>query len=543
MGTERSSAADGTSPGTPDGVTSGTPEGVASGAPDGAASGAADSEYVPDPRRWKALTVCLVVGFMTLLDVSIVNVALPSIEKGLGASESALSWVLSGYALTFGLALVPSGRIGDAYGRRTAFLAGLILFTVASMACGIAQNASWLVIARLIQGLAGGLLNPQISGMIQQLFRGAERGRAFGLLGSTIGISTAVGPLLGGLLIQAFGTDTGWRWVFFVNLPIGVVAFFLALRLVPVSCAARDTAHRQSLDPVGVLLLGAGVLAIMLPLVEERQWQGQAKWLLEPAGVALLCLFLWWERRHRTRGREPLVDLRLFQARSYSLGVLLGLLYFAGFTTVFFVFTLFLQNGMHYTALQAGIAITPFAVGSAVSAAVGGRFVTRVGRPLIVLGLLLVLIGLGGAGVAVDQVRDGTIGWALAAPMLVAGLGSGLVISPNQTLTLHSVPVAQGGAAGGVIQTGQRIGSAAGIAAVSAVFFAWLASSRDWATALDHGLVTALCFVGAAFVVALADVVYGRREGRRSGDQGGDQGGGRSGRRAEGPGDGRGEPA
>lgn len=512
MGTERSSPAD-----DPAGTPPGSRAGPGPGQGEGQGSGGTGSAYVPDPRRWKALTVCLVVGFMTLLDVSIVNVALPSIEKGLGASESALSWVLSGYALAFGLVLVPSGRIGDAYGRRTAFLAGLVLFTVASMACGVARSASWLVIARLVQGLAGGLLNPQISGMIQQLFRGAERGRAFGLLGSTIGISTAVGPLLGGLLIQGFGEDEGWRWVFFVNLPIGVVAFFLALRLVPASCAARDTTHRQSLDPVGVLLLGAGVLAIMLPLVEERQWEGSGKWLLEPVGVALLALFLWWERRHRLRGRAPVVDLRLFQDRSYSLGALLGLLYFAGFTTIFFVFTLFLQNGMGYSALQAGLAITPFAVGSALSAAVGGRFITRVGRPLIALGLLLVLVGLGGAGIAVDAVRDGAIGWALAAPMLVAGIGSGLVISPNQTLALQSVPVAQGGAAGGVLQTGQRIGSAAGIAAVGAVFFAWLASSRDWATALDHGLITALCFVAAAFLVAVVDVVYGRRAERRGG--------------------------
>lgn len=472
-------------------------------------------DYTPDPRRWKALSVCLLVGFMSLLDVSIVNVALPAIEQGLGASESALSWVVSGYALTFGLVLVPSGRVGDALGRRTAFLGGLTLFTVASMACGLAQGAGWLVVARLVQGVGGGLLMPQISGMIQQLFRGAERGRAFGMLGSTIGVSTAAGPLLGGLLIQAFGADEGWRWVFFVNLPIGVVAFLLALRLVPRACAERDTEHRESLDPVGVLVLGAGVLAVMLPLVQERQWQGQAKWLLEPLGALLVAAFVWWERAYQRRGRAPLVDLRLFRERSYSLGALLGLLYFAGFTTIFFIFTLFLQNGMRYSALQAGLTLTPFAVGSAISAAVGGRYITRVGRPLIAAGLGFVVVGLAGAGWAVHEVQDSAVGWALVAPMLCAGFGSGLVISPNQTLALQSVPVAQGGAAGGVIQTGQRIGSAAGIAAVGAVFFAGLASSHDWATALDRGLLAALGFVAAALVVALADVAYGRRTARR----------------------------
>ena len=473
--------------------------------------GGADAPYIPDPKRWKALTVCLVVGFMALLDVSIVNVALPSIERGLGASESALSWVVSGYALTFGLVLVPSGRLGDAYGRRTAFLAGLVLFTVASAACGLARNPGWLVAARLVQGAAGGLLNPQISGMIQQLFRGHERGKAFGLLGTVIGISTAVGPLTGGLLIQAFGADEGWRWVFFVNLPIGVLAFFLALRLVPASCAARDTAHRQSLDPVGVLLLGAGVLAVMLPLVEEREWEGAAKWLLVPLGAVLVVLFLLWERAYARRGRAPLVDLALFHNRAYSLGALLGLLYFAGFTTIFFIYTLFLQNGMGYSALQAGLALTPFAVGSAASAAVGGRYVTRVGRPIIAAGLVLVTVGLAATFFVVGAVHGTGVGWALLAPLLVAGVGSGLVIAPNQTLALTDVPVAQGGTAGGVLQTGQRVGSAAGIAAVGAVFFARVAATHDWSEALDYGVLTALAFVLAALLVALLDVAYERR--------------------------------
>lgn len=190
--------------------------------------------YTPSPRRWKALAVCLVVGFMTLLDVSIVNVALPSIQRGLGASSADLSWVVSGYALTFGLALVPAGRIGDARGRKTSFLVGLTLFTLASAGCGLSQSSSELVMSRLIQGIAGGILSPQVSGLIQLLFRGKERGRAFGMYGAVVGISTAVGPLLGGLLIQAAGEDTGWRWVFFVNLPIGACTFVAALRLLPV---------------------------------------------------------------------------------------------------------------------------------------------------------------------------------------------------------------------------------------------------------------------------------------------------------------------
>ncbi len=184
-------------------------------------------------RRWPALAVCLVASFMTLLDISIVNVALPSIRTGIDASQSGLQWVLSGYALTFGLVLVPAGRIGDVRSRRAVFLTGLALFTATSALAGAAQNEGWLVGARLLQGVAGGILVPQVSGFIQQMFRGAERGRAFGLLGATIGVSTAVGPLLGGLLIQVFGTHEGWRWVFYVNLPIGLAALPLAYRLLP----------------------------------------------------------------------------------------------------------------------------------------------------------------------------------------------------------------------------------------------------------------------------------------------------------------------
>src|SRR5829696_5106925 len=169
------------------------------------------ADDAPDPRRWRALAVCLVGGFMVLLDVSIVNVALPSIRDGLGASESELQWVVSGYALTFGLLLVPAGRVGDVRGRRTMFVLALALFTLASLACGLAPTSMFLVVARLVQGLAGGLLTPQISALIQQLFRGRERGTAFGLFGTVVGVSTAVGPLLGGALIAIFGPDHGWR--------------------------------------------------------------------------------------------------------------------------------------------------------------------------------------------------------------------------------------------------------------------------------------------------------------------------------------------
>ncbi|TMQ91841.1 DHA2 family efflux MFS transporter permease subunit [Actinomadura soli] len=441
---------------------------------------------------------------MTLLDVSIVNVALPSIREGLHASAAELQWILSGYALTFGLVLVPAGRLGDARSRRAVFLSGLALFTLASAAAGIAPTILLLVLARLVQGVAGGILNPQVAGLIQQLFQGAERGRAFGALGAVIGIATAVGPLLGGGLIAIAGPDEGWRWVFYVNVPVGVAALVLAWRLLP----APVYGERQGLDPLGVLLLGAGVVCVLLPLVQEQQWKSDLKWLLVLAGAVLIALFAVWERRART----PMVDLGLFRLRSYALGSAIALLYFAGFTAIFFIFTLYLQNGLGYSALGAGLAITPFAVGSGIASAAGGQVVARYGRPLVAAGLGVVLVGLGAAWVAVEVHPGSGVVWWTAAPLLVAGLGSGLVIAPNQTITLSEVHFTEGGSAAGVLQTGQRVGTATGIAAVGSVFFATVAGKGgDWAAAFRHGLIVILVFVLAALGAAVADLYAGRR--------------------------------
>ncbi|MFF7753210.1 MFS transporter [Streptomyces sp. NPDC007971] len=458
----------------------------------------------PDVRRWKALAVCLTAGFISLLDTSIVNVALPSMEHGLGASEAAQSWVVSGYALTFGLALVPAGRLGDMRGRRQAFLLGLAVFTVASAACGLAPTASWLVLFRLIQGTAAGMVAPQTSGLIQQMFQGAERAKAFGLLGSVIGVSTAVGPLAGGVLIDAVGTDDGWRWVFFVNLPIGVATLVAGLRLLPRFPAS--SARREEFDLFGVLLLGSAVTALMLPLVQEQQWTGQLKWGLMPVAALLLAAFWAWERRQGRCGRAPLVDLGLFSLRSFTLGALISLTYFAGFTTVFFVYTLFLQNTVGYSALTAGLTVLPFAAASAVGAAIGGRLVVRYGRKLVVMGLSGVALGLLGTVVAVRLVPLEYVGWATALPMVVGGIGSGITVSPNTTLTLTRVPVRRAGAAGGVLQTGQRIGSAAGIAVVGAVYFAHQAGHERSVTAIQLGLLTAVGIILIALVLAVADL-------------------------------------
>jgi EmrB/QacA subfamily drug resistance transporter len=484
------------------------------------AAGEAMSDDGQDPRRWAALGVVLVAGFMTLLDVSIVNVALPSIRAGLRASSSTLSWVLSGYALTFGLVLVPSGRVGDAQGRRNVFVLGIALFTVASAAAGVATGSTWLVAARLVQGVAGGIITPQITGLIQQLFRGEERGRAFGFFGATIGISTAIGPLLGGLIIKLFGTADGWRWIFYVNLPVGLIAIVLAFRVIPHRARAAHERASQDLDPVGVGLLGLGVVSLLLPFVQEREWKGSAKWLLVVLAVLLLAGFVLWERRYEQRGAQPVVNLELLRVRSYSFGALLGLLFFAGFTGIFFIFTLFLQNGLGYSALLAGASLTPFALASAVSATIGGRTITRYGRTQIAVGLALVALGFIGTDIAVGLVPGHRAALATLLPLVVAGLGSGLVIAPNQSVSLSQVPPAQGGAAGGVLQTGQRIGAAMGIAAIGSVFFSSLATHRgNYAVAYRHALYVNIAFVLVALAVALADVVTDRKQQRRAAAQ------------------------
>jgi EmrB/QacA subfamily drug resistance transporter len=452
-----------------------------------------------------ALGVVLAAGFMTLLDVSIVNVALPSIQQGLNAQENALQWIVAGYALALGLLLVPSGRFGDAHGRRPVFMVGVALFVVASAACALAQTSLELVVMRVVQGFAGGLITPQISGLIQSLFRGEERGKAFGLFGSVIAVSSAVGPLVGGGLIAWFGAHNGWRAVFFVNLPIGAAILLLARRYLPAPTSAERRPH--PLDPLGVVLLGAALLCILVPFIEQRSWHSSLRIALFPLGAALLAVWVLHERRYG-RTREPLVSIDLFRIRSYALGAPVGLLFFAGFIAVFFIQTQYLQIGLGYPAWKSGLAVTPFAIGSALTSTAGSRQVLRRGPKLVSFGLAVVLVGLAGIWVAVNAHPGHNAGLWIALPLLIAGLGGGLVISPNLTLTLSHVPVQRAGSAGAVLQTGQRIGSAAGIAITGSVFYNQLASSHgDFASAYRMGIVSCGAFIAAALGLTLTDAV------------------------------------
>jgi EmrB/QacA subfamily drug resistance transporter len=427
------------------------------------------------PRRWRALWVSLFAAFMTLLDTSIVNVALPSIERDLGATAASAQWVVSGYALAFGLALVPAGRLGDTLGRRRMFLFALSAFVVTSALSGAAPTTRLLIAARLLQGIAGGMLLPQNSGLIQELFTGAERGRAFGFLGATIGLATAAGPVIGGMILSAFTGPEGWRWIFYVNLPIGLVALALAARLLPK--AARTTWRGLQLDLVGALLLGGGVLCLLLPLVDATDGGLTRLRPLFGLAIVLFAGFAWWETRTARRGRQPLLDPQLAHISGYAPGLVIGLVYFTAFTGIWLVMALFLQDGLGYSPLRSGLAVTPFALGVAASAVVAGRLVARVGRWLTVIGLSTTVIGLATTAVVLRQVGGDRAAWAAAGPLLLAGLGGGMVTSPNVTLTLEAVPVRMAGAAGGALQTAQRIGAAVGTALLASVFYRILASS------------------------------------------------------------------
>ncbi|MBN0046719.1 MFS transporter [Streptomyces actuosus] len=447
---------------------------------------------------------------MSLLDVTIVAVALPTLQHDLHASVAAVQWVVSGYALAFALALVPAGRLGDAMGRRRIFLWALGAFVACSAAAGAAPTILLLVLARVAQGVAAGCLAPQNSALIQQMFRGAERGRAFGLFGATVGVSAAVGPVTGGLILTLASGADGWRWIFYVNVPIGLAALLLGVRYLPRVAPGRS----RRLDLTGVALLGAGVLALMLPLVFAEAGGVRRLWWLFPLGAALLAGFARWEGRVTARGGQPLLDPRLATGtRGYLPGAVLATLYFVGFSGVWLVFALFLQNGLGYSPLQSGLAVTPFAIGSASAAVVAGRLVERLGRLLTVCGLVAVMAGLGGAALLLRFAPAGAVVWLALPALLVAGLGSGCVISPNVTMTLRDVPVRTAGAAGGALQTGQRLGGAIGTALLPGLFYLVLnATGEDYRAAASLAVGAALAAMLAAFAVAVADWRRDRRD-------------------------------
>ena len=476
---------------------------------DGSASAATPAAVVPRG-AWKALIVLLIGMFMALLDTTIVNVALPSIRTTLNASEATLSWIISGYALAFGLALIPAGRVGDRVGHKWVFFSGLALFTVASFFCGLAQSDLQLIIWRVIQGLAGGVFVPAVTAMIQLMFPGRVRGKAFAIMGAVIGVSTAIGPILGGLIIEAFGVTDGWRLVFWVNLPIGVIALVAAALMLP---GGREKSVKSGTDLRGLALLSAGLIALLVPLIEGEN-QGWPPWTYVTLVVAVLLLlaFAFWELRVARQNGSPLVPPHLFSHPSFSGGVILALVYFAAFTSIFFTISLLWQAGLGHTALESGLVSVPFAIGSIIGAALSARLSLLLGRTVLIIGTGLVTIGLIWVWlVLVLTPASDLTNWELLTPLLLAGLGNGLFIAPNVQFIVATVDRTEAGAASGVISVMQRIGSAIGIAIIGSVLFGSIAVTGTTPAAIADAFTSASAnalAVSAAFSVVAFLLVF-----------------------------------
>ncbi|WP_420111941.1 MFS transporter [Pseudactinotalea sp.] len=472
-----------------------------------------------EAHRWRAFAVAVTVASITILDLTKVNVALPAIETALGAGSTDLQLVVSGYVLTFGLTLVPLGRLGDQRSRRTLFLVGLALFTLTSLICALATTSTMLLIGRLLQGVAAGVQMPQVLGLVQQLFTGAERGRAFGVFGAVIGISTAFGPTLGGLLIALGGEQDGWRLIFWLNVPLALAAMVLAMRLLPRQQpqAARE---RLQLDPIGVLLFGLTVLALLIPFLlttgspsdDPRRW-----WSLVAAAVCGFA-FAAWERHYALTGRIPLIPFRLLRIGSFRNGTLLAAAFFAAMPSIFLLTTLYLQHGLGLEPVYAGMVTIGFALASALTSWYGGILVNRLGRVLVIGGLVTLSLAVLALALVARWVSADATPFVMAGVMLVAGLGGGVVISPNQTLTLADVPVHDGGLAGSMGQLGQRIGTAIGTAIALSLFYATVFAAAGgeadevvYRDAYDHAMIA----VGAFLLLALGAGLWDLR-GRRA---------------------------
>ncbi|USR79957.1 MFS transporter [Arcanobacterium pinnipediorum] len=479
--------------------------------------------------RRQLLAVLLIPLMMALVQVSSVNNALPALTQALGSSPSEVQWVLSGYTLAIGVILVPAGRLGDIFGRSSLFMIGLVLFTLASLAAGLAQTTMTLNILRVFQGLGAGILSPQTTGLIVQYFQGKARTQAFALFGLVVSISVAIGPILSGLLIGWFGNDLGWRGGFAVNVPLGVLGLILGARWLPFGkerrtlgpdheavqqeyrdqeIAAGNTVverrEKIDIDPVGITLLTVAVLFVMLPFIHPTP----TFWILLPLGVVGGVAWIAWEKRYKARGHYPMMDLDLLKLPSYGLGTLTGSLFFLAGPAIMAIVAIYLQNGIGVSALNVGLLTLPNAVFSAIGAMWSGRRAYDNGGVIQVLCTLIIVLSSVALAFIVWEIEHGANFWWATLPLAFQGFSFGAFGAANQTLTMMDVPRAHGGIAGGFLQTGQRMATAISIAMVTGVFFAGQnlgSTSPNWLAGmlLALGLVTFLASLTAtsAFVM------------------------------------------
>lgn len=473
-------------------------------APPGPDGTAADGSAVHYDRR-HILIVLLIPLAMSLLQVSSVNVVLPVIQNSTGASSGQLQWVLSGYALTLGITLAPAGRIGDLIGRAEVFIIGVALFTLTSGACGLVSHPTTLNACRFLQGIAAGLYSPQVTGIIQQYFRGQARAKAFSLFGFVVSVSVALGPIMSGTLISWLGPNIGWRGSFLINLPLGLIAVIAAFYVLPRETGRRRnaTTHtRLDLDPLGMALLVLCVLGIMLPFVTHGS---PAVWTLLPVAACLGIAWVLWELHYARRGHQPMVDLRLFTLPSFSFNMGVSSLQFLGTTSVFALVAIFIQQGLGKSALAAALIGLPNAVAAAVTSLWVARYAITRGRGLQIVAVAAIAFGIAFAGFAAVLAVLGYPLWWMSIGLGITGVGQGAMTSINQTQAMIDIPQAQGSIAGGMMQTVQRIATAIGTAMMTGILFgvverAEAVSLHTWAEgiALSFGVITAVMMASLA---------------------------------------------
>jgi EmrB/QacA subfamily drug resistance transporter len=412
---------------------------------------------------WVVLIVVSLGFFMTLLDLTIVNIAIPNMIVKLHASLDDVLWVINAYALVLAVLLITCGRLGDLLGQRTMFFAGVALFTAASAACGLAPSPGWLIAFRAVQGLGAAMLMPQSLAILTMVFPADRRGAAFGVWGAVAGVATIAGPTLGGLLVTAFD----WRYIFFINVPIGVAVLILTTMCIP----DLRTGQRHRFDVTGIALASLSLLAICYALVEGQKynWGTITSFISIPlllvVGAVLLALFL--VQQARRQGREPLVPFALFRDRNYALMNLVTAFVAIGMLGIFLPFTIYLQSVLGFSALKAGLTMAPASLVSMFVAPVAGRMSDRIGGKYI---LLVGLVLFGGGMAALAVIAQASSAWYdFLAPQVVAGVGIGCTFAPMITLAMRNVSQALAGAASGVFNTNRQVGTVIGTAGVGAL--------------------------------------------------------------------------
>ena len=409
-------------------------------------------------RRWQVLAVLCVGLFMLLLDGTIVNIAIPSILKGFQTGFSQVEWVLNAYLLVFAVMLITMGRLGDLYGRKRLFIAGVSLFTLSSLACGLSPGIGFLIGFRALQGLGGAMMMPATLSLIAYVFPPKERGIAMGIWGGVSGLATAAGPTLGGLIVDA----TSWHYIFLINVPIGLAVFFFALRIIPDS---RDLTTKQKVDFPGVAVLSVALFALTFALIEGQKYGWGSATILALFAIAAVGIlaFVLVERKVR----YPLMQLSLFRSRTFSAANVSGMILSFGMMGMFFLLPVFFQAILGYSAIKTGLVMTPMSAAVVIAAPLSGWLSDRIGsRWLIFSGMLITALGF---FLMRGQMSLDTRWTSLVFPFVVSGFGIGLVMAPMTSAVMSTAPQEKAGAASGILSTMRQLGSVMGIAVMGAV--------------------------------------------------------------------------